>query len=273
MEETAHHQLDMAIELSGDPDRYIGHVSPAYQNMVGPFGGVTAATILQSVLIHPERVGSPISLTVNYLGPIKEGELVIRPKLLRANRSNQHWMVELLQDEDIYASATCVFAERKDTWAGEEIAFPEVGSPELNAPLAELPMLPKWVKQYEMRFVNGNPFDLEKKDNRENLSESLVWMADKPKRNIDFVSLTALADAFFPRFIVRNRKFVPCGTVSMTIHFHALEEDLAELTSTKVLGRARASKFSGSYFDQTGELWGENKKLLATTSQMVYYKG
>jgi hypothetical protein len=39
-----------------------------------------------------------------------------------------------------------------------------------------------------------------------------------------------------------------------------------------VLGHARATKFSGNYFDQRGEIWGEDKTLLATTSQLVYYK-
>lgn len=267
-----HHKLDAAVALAGEPDRRTGKASADYQNMVGPFGGVTAAAILQSILTHPERQGTPISLTVNYLGPISDSEFEIRTNLLRKNRSNQHWIVELFQDEEIFASATCVLATRRDTWESEEIVCPEVCDPEFINPLPELPMLPKWVKQYDMRFISGSPFDMGAKDESENLSESLLWMADKPERKIDYISLTALADAFFPRLIVRKKKMAPFGTVSITIHFHAREEDLAELSSSYVLGHARASKFSGSYFDQTAELWSADNKLLATTSQMVYYK-
>ena len=267
-----HHKLDAAITLGGEPDRRAGKASEDYQNMVGPFGGVTAATILKSILTHPERVGSPISLTVNYLGPISNSEFEVRTNLLRANRTNQHWLVELFQGEEIFASATCVFATRKDTWESEEITCPETCAPEFLNPLPELPMLPKWVQQYDMRFISGSPFDMNAKAEGENLSESLLWMADKPQRKLDYLSLTALADAFFPRLVVRKKKMAPFGTVSITIHFHAREEDLASLESSYVLGHARASKFSGSYFDQTAELWSTDKKLLATTSQMVYYK-
>ena len=43
-----------------------GHSHPAYANMVGPFGGVTAAQMLQAVLLHSDRLGDPLALTVNY---------------------------------------------------------------------------------------------------------------------------------------------------------------------------------------------------------------
>ena len=38
-----------------------GNVDDSFQNMVGPFGGVTAAILLNGALQHPERIGEPIS--------------------------------------------------------------------------------------------------------------------------------------------------------------------------------------------------------------------
>ena len=269
------HLFDQAIALCGEPNKRIAKVSPAYQNMVGPFGGITAAKILHAILKHPEREGSPISLTVNYLGPINSDEVEIEVVLLRANRSNQHWSVALKQGSEIQCSATCVFAKRRDTWQSQEASCPEAPHYDDVTCLPELPGFPVWVKQYDMRFVSGAPF--EKIENGtesadKDLSESLLWIADKPARKLDFASLASIADAFFPRFIIRRRKLAPIGTVSLTVHFHATEEELEKLESGFVLGHARASKFGGSYFDQTAELWSEDKKLLATTSQMVYYK-
>jgi hypothetical protein len=52
----------------------VGHTSQAYWNMIGPFGGATAAVMLQAALVHPERLGDPIALTVNFAGPIGEGD-------------------------------------------------------------------------------------------------------------------------------------------------------------------------------------------------------
>ena len=41
------HPFDQAIALAASADgRYSGATSPAYANMVGPFGGITAATAL-----------------------------------------------------------------------------------------------------------------------------------------------------------------------------------------------------------------------------------
>ena len=43
--------------------------------------------------------------------------------------------------------------------------------------------------------------------------------------------------------------------------------------TTYVLGTAHANRFSRGYFDQTAEVWGRDGVLLATTQQIVYFKG
>lgn len=266
------HVFDQAIALAGEPECRVGSVSADYQNMVGPFGGVTAATILNSVLTHPERVGSPVALTINFLGPINKLPTQLDVKLLRTNRSNQHWSIELVQGEEVQCSATCVTAKRRDTWNSNEMLCPEAPSFVAMEGAPAIPAVAPWVKQYDFRFVSGSPFGKSESDSEEKPSESLLWISDKPARKLDFTSLTAIADAFFPRIVLRRKKMVPFGTVSLTIHFHVTEDELNGLSSGAVLGHARASKFSGSYHDQTAELWSEDHTLLATTSQMVYYK-
>ncbi|HJE90993.1 MAG TPA: thioesterase family protein, partial [Dietzia timorensis] len=75
------HRLDKAIALTpvteGDPSVLRGETTPEYWNMVGPFGGSTAATLLRAVLMQPDVHGEPVSLTVNYAGPLGEGEFEI----------------------------------------------------------------------------------------------------------------------------------------------------------------------------------------------------
>ena len=39
------------------PGHFQGAPHPAYANMVGPFGGITAAQALAAVLRHPARLG------------------------------------------------------------------------------------------------------------------------------------------------------------------------------------------------------------------------
>ena len=50
------HPFDTATSLEPAGDHaWTGHTSPAYANMVGPFGGITAAQALSAVLRHPQR--------------------------------------------------------------------------------------------------------------------------------------------------------------------------------------------------------------------------
>jgi acyl-CoA thioesterase len=69
------HPLDAATTLTPlEPNQYRGETNAAYGNMVGPFGGTIAAVLLNAVLIHSERLGEPVSLTVNFAGPIADGD-------------------------------------------------------------------------------------------------------------------------------------------------------------------------------------------------------
>lgn len=266
------HPFDIATQLTGESGSYYGRTSERYANMVGPFGGVTAATLLRSVMDHPERRGEPVSLTINYAAPVSEGDFNIKATPARTNRSAQHWFIELYQENHIIITGTAVFATRRETWSSTEAQFPSVPTAE---EVERFPSegLPSWVHSYDMRIVQGAPFALSQSDTEDTSdSVTLQWIQDEPRRPIDFLSLTAMCDAFFPRIYVRRKQMVPIGTVSLTVYFHVGSETLIEHGDKEVLGHARALQFNDGFFDQTGEMWTPEGRLLATTSQFVYYK-
>jgi acyl-CoA thioesterase len=81
------HAFDQAIALRAQSDgHWLGHTSAAYANMVGPFGGVTAAQALNAVLQHPERLGEPVSLTVNFAAALADGPFTVQVRAARTNR-------------------------------------------------------------------------------------------------------------------------------------------------------------------------------------------
>jgi acyl-CoA thioesterase len=86
------------------------------------------------------------------------------------------------------------------------------------------------------------------------------------------LSLASMSDAFFARIFHARRALVPFGTVTLTTYFHLGIEDLAAEDITHVLGCADAKIFNRSYQDQNGELWSPSGKLIATTTQMGYFK-
>jgi hypothetical protein len=59
----------------------------------------------------------------------------------------------------------------------------------------------------------------------------------------------------------------------MTTYFHAGSQHLEALGGDFILGAAHASRFDRGFFDQSAQLWSRHGALLASTYQLVYFKG
>ena len=272
---TTHHPFDQALVLdSTAPGHYRGQTHPAYWNMVGPFGGITAATVLRSILLHPELLGEPLSLTVNYAGALSTGPFTVQATPVRTNRSTQHWSVTILQTDAqggavVTTTATAVTAARRETWSMADTPMPAVPRPDTLEAVGSVSGV-EWFNRYDIRPVTGA---IPRQWNGQGDSSlTQLWMRDTPQRPLDFCSLAALADVFFPRVWLRRALPVPAGTVSITVYFHAGSGQLQETGAGFLLGQARAQEFRNGFFDQAVQLWNEAGSLLATSHQIVYYK-
>jgi len=86
------HPFDEAIDLRASelqvtPHEFTGSTHPGYANMIGPFGGTTSAQLLQSAMLHPDRLGDPVALTVNFAAPVADGAIRFVARPVRTNRS------------------------------------------------------------------------------------------------------------------------------------------------------------------------------------------
>lgn len=269
---TDSHPFDEAIGLvPNGENRYRGATNAAYGNMVGPYGGITCAVMLQAALAHPQRQGDPIAFTVNFAAPIADGAFDLEARPVRTNRSTQHWTVQLSQQDGIAATATAVLATRRDTWAAPEAVPPSEMPPASALERTSLPGAPAWVRAYDLRFVEGGmPTSFDGREQPHSRTEA--WVRDDPPRPLDFASLAAISDSFFPRIFLRRRSFALVGTVSLTTFFHADAAMLAAQADRHVLGVARALNFRNGFFDQSAEIWSDDKQLLAASHQIVYYR-
>lgn len=272
------HPLDRALALSHSDIQsglFTGATSPDYWNMVGPFGGTTAALLLQAVMQHPERLGEPIALTVNYAAAVTQGALQVQALPVRTNRSTQHWTLTLSQADDdgkpqLNTTATVVTAARRQTWGATDVAMPQVPEPAQVAGMGTGPKGVAWVGQYDMRPISGG-IPREWNDAGDH-SETLIWVRDAQPRTLDFPALAAMSDVFYPRVWLRRARPVPAGTVSITTYFHTSAAELAAVGEGFLLGRATGQQFRNGFFDQTAQLWSEAGLLLATSHQIVYFK-
>lgn len=270
------HAFDAALALTPIASgRYAGRTSADYWNMVGPFGGCTAATVLKAVLGHPELLGAPLSITVNYAGALAQGPFEVQLLPARTNRSTQHWTAAIVQNDAqgqpvVATTATVITAARRETWSLSDLPMPAVPRPSEAQPMRYDKAM-AWLDHYELRPVSGlipQAWDGREQDH----SVSRLWMRDQPPRPLDFCSLLALSDIFYPRVWLRRATRVPAGTVSITTYFHAGEKELRETDSGYLLGQARGQEFRNGFFDQSAQLWNEAGTLLCTSHQIVYFK-
>lgn len=274
------HVFDEAIALQPVAEhRFGGKTSPAYWNMVGPYGGITAAVLLNAVLVHPQRLGEPLSITVNYAAAVAEGEFTIQATPVQTNRSTQHWIViqesvDAAGNKIVASTATVVTAVRRETWSATDHPAPEVEAPiaQVQAP-RRAPMFEQmqWCKQYEMLELHGAlPHDWDGQERTD--SRSLLWVRDAQPRPLDFASLMAMCDIFWPRIFLRRALQVPAGTVSLTVYFHASAQALAEVGTDYLLAQAQGQVYRNNYADEVAQVWSRAGLMLATVSQVLYFK-
>src|SRR5438445_228416 len=177
------HPFDDATRVTAGDSSWQGHTSDDYWAFVGPFGGATAATILRALMDHPERSGDPLAVTVNYCAPIAKGPFDLDVRLVKANRSSQHWSVELSQGGgEVATLATAAFAERRPSWEHRVAQCPDAKPFEETMPFPKIAA--SWANQYEFRFVEG---EMRIGPPKPELAStySKLWISDREPRKLD----------------------------------------------------------------------------------------
>lgn len=247
------------------PRTVTARTHPAWANMVGPYGGATAAQALAGITTDPRAQGRPAALTLNFAAPVADGTMDVIVDPVRTNRSNQHWTVRIAQESGAVLTGTALFAGGRETFSDTEVPLPEVPAP-FDVDVTPYTMALPWMENYVFRIVSGVPTAASES------SETVMWVSQTQSRPWDHVSLAAACDVFFPRIFARTGAPSPAGTVTYTVYFHTSPEALAA-QGENLLCRAVASRFNEGHFDQIGHVWGEDGELLATTTQLVYFKG
>lgn len=267
------HIFDTATALTElDQGHLTGQTSTDYGNLVGPFGGILAANLMRAVLEDSRATGDPISITVNFCAAVSDGAFDITTKLVRAGKYVQHWSLELAQGEKICSTASIILAKRQVDFSHQTMDAPQITPPQDCPPLPEVASFSNWLNRYEFRFAEGPPPTGAQPADALASPRSALWIADKPDRPLDYLSLTALSDSFLLRLFHVRGTLVPMGTVSLTTHFIGTTAELAEQGTEPLLGIADAIRFHGNFHDQSMQLWSTSGKLLATGTQIVWFK-
>jgi acyl-CoA thioesterase len=264
------HSFDDALALSvadtADGRVHYSGVTPqAYQNMIGPFGGVSAAMLAQGLKRSARDDLQLVSITTDFMTGMKDGPYALSTIRHRAGRSTEFWAASIQQDgaSSPALRATAIFGERRETVEWTEGEMPDAPPPEDCQGF--VPPRP-WAEHISIRpCLNTDIFNATS-------TRNALWVKFTEPRPLDDLALVCLADTPTPRVFFVVHEFTVLSTISMTVYLHASETDLAEAGSDWVMLEANAGRGGGGFYDQHARIWSRAGKLLATTQQMVWYK-
>jgi acyl-CoA thioesterase len=246
---------------------WAGEADPAYAHFGGRFGGWTAAVLLKAAMEEPGDRGDPLSLTVLYTDALGDGPIQVSTRLLRAGSRLQFWRSEVSQRDKLCAHAQATFGIRRETLRFTDAEMPQAPPPDDPSLQESVPPVP-FGAQFSARWHTPSPLLA----NTTGKARSVFWLKDKQGRAIDHVLLAAMADFAPPRIMWKRKGFVMSSTVSMTVHFHATPEELAEVGDGYVLSEVEARRCEGGYFDHELKLWSRSGALLATSEQVAAFR-
>jgi acyl-CoA thioesterase len=264
------HVFDQSLALEArasetDTARFNARAHEGFANIIGPYGGWSAALLAKAVSQAGADDMELTSLTTDFLAGVPVGPVTLDLACDRAGKSTQFWRGTISSgEEDRLANrAVAILSRRRETVSWVEGERPDAPEPETCARV-ELPMA--WAKTVEMRPATNIPFQGEAS------TQSSCWTRLTPERPLDVASLVALADTPTPRlfYVVGRPEFI--ATVSMTVYLHATADDYAAVGSDYILVDANGARGGRGFYDQHARMWSRDGRLLATTQQIVTYR-
>ena len=254
-----------AISLRpGDEGRWTAHAHHDHESINAMFGGWTAAVALNAIVSTTDGTRSPSAVTVNYLGAVTPGDDVeITVEHLGGSRSIDHWRADLHSATDGHrvGAAMAVMTSRRDTDPHDQFTMPDVPEPET---LAEFHAPGTQGQQTMIRPVKG---EFGSGD-----TAGTHWLRVQSDRPLDHVQLVYLADQYAPRSFYWGEGPRPSATITMSVYFHAVPEELARVGTDYVLLDAVGTRGAHATSGQAARIWSRSGRLLATTEQLCWYR-
>lgn len=258
--------LEAALSVQRGDGFWQAFADPRYESLNAMFGGWTAAVALRSVNHSTERELMPSAITVNFVDRIEPGtEIHIHTRQVGSTRSIEHWLAELTPpDTDrTLAVATAVLTDRRETDGYTQASMPHAPDPEALEVFH--PPGPHGERMVSRPISGSPPFG-------QMDTASTAWVRETSGRQVDHVQLALLADQAAPRPFFWSDAPRPCATMSMSVYFHATDEEIAAIGDDYVLSEVTGSRGAHSTSDQHTLLWSKWGALLATSEQLCWYR-
>jgi acyl-CoA thioesterase len=263
-------RFDQAIESrSVAPGRYSYTFDGSWFGLGGPHGGFLVAVILRAMQCEVEPERHPRSLTVHFPARINEGDVDIEVREERRGGRMSSLSARVTQDGNVMALALGAFSIARD---GPDItdavfpgALPEVFSPEAVTPTPERPQAPAFARHFDYRPVIGGLLFRGGSQAR-----SGGWMRFKePPALLDAPAIACFSDAWMPAIFTRIDFRAGAPTVDLTVHFRSEFPTPGLGPEDFVLGVFRSQRLESGFWEEDGELWTPDGRLIAQSRQLA----
>ena len=242
--------------------RWRAEIHRGWRGGGGPHGGYVSAIVARALLAELDDPGRAArSLTIHFLAPPAIGPVEVVVSTERAGRSLTSLSARLEQDGRTCALALAAFSAARDAPAYAETDMPDIPPPE------EL-------ETYDVAGFGGPEFfgNVEVKPAiggfvGSGTPEIGGWMRPAEHGAVDVPTAAFLLDAFWPAAYPRLDSAVGAPTVDLTMHFR--RELPATAPGEFVLGRFSSRLLHDGFFEEDGELWAPDGRLLAQSRQLA----
>ncbi|HEX6547374.1 MAG TPA: thioesterase family protein [Candidatus Dormibacteraeota bacterium] len=239
-----------AVEPIGD-GRFACEFDADWFGPRGPHGGLLAGLVVRAMQAAAGEDRPPRSLTVHFAAPPRPGPGELEVTEERRGGRLSTVSARLLQGGDLMALGVAALSAPRSSPDWADGAMPEVPHPEDLEPTLKRPHAPPFARHFDFRAA----------------SRSAGWMRFRESRPLDAAAVACLTDAWLPAIFARVQSRAVVPTVDLTVHFRAP----LPLPDDYVLGVFSSKRLSEGFWEEDGELWTRDGRLIAQSRQLALW--
>jgi acyl-CoA thioesterase len=257
-------RADSAVEAVGG-GRYRAAISQEWSGPRAPHGGYVAALVLRAVIAETDEPGRPPrSFTIHFPAAPAPGPCEVRVTRERVGRSLMTLSARLVQGDRVCALA---LAACSPPWPGtdvDELRPPPSPPADVRPPIE---FAPGKVPDF-WRHIDGIP-TLGRTPSMDGRVEAGGWIRSRHIEELDAPAAAFLLDAWWPPMFSRLDEPRPLPTIDLTIHFRRPLPDPRMPPGEYALAAFRTGLSFDGFFEEDGELWSRDGRLLAQSRQLA----
>lgn len=252
-----------AVQASGE-GRYRAWMTDEWNGTAAPNGGMLAATIVRAVEAEAGEGAPPVRIvSAQYLDAPSRGEVEIAVERQRPGKRVAVYAARIVQAGRLMVTASIVLSASRPASLTRSAPPPPVPAPDalpvLDMPAA--PGRPAVFAKLEMRTVFG---ELPMAGAPDALAGGWVSLRDD-REPLDAARLVALCDLWWPAIFPVLTAPDGAPTLQLTVMLRDTSSD----ARPPVLARFETQTVSEGHFEERGELWAADGRLLAESVQLA----